>query len=177
MYSPEESVSTDPTFDARDVANFVLDTCESLGRPVTNLSLQKLVYFCHSLTLATTGKPLISERFEAWQHGPVMPYLYREFKAYGDAPIRSRATKLDKQTGGRMTARYSFSESLENLLRSITTTYSALTAYQLVQISHEPGGPWDVVWNHGKVLNAGMKISNDLIVAFHSRKSRSMAAQ
>ena len=74
-------------YDGRSIANFVLDFCERNGRTVTNLSLQKIVYFCHVWSLIELGKPLIRHKFEAWEYGPVLPYLYREFKGFDRSPI------------------------------------------------------------------------------------------
>ena len=68
------------THDGRAVANFVLDHTDRLGASLTNLSLQKLVYFCHVWSLIGLHKPLIRHSFEAWECGPVLQYLYREFK-------------------------------------------------------------------------------------------------
>jgi len=76
--------------DGRAVANFVLDVCEQAGREVTNLSLQKIVFFCHAWSLAVRKEPLVKHEFEAWQFGPVLQYLYREFKVAEREPIRER---------------------------------------------------------------------------------------
>ncbi len=167
------------TYDAREVANYILDRCDELGRPVTNLSIQKLTFFCHAWTLKYLSRPLIAEEFEAWQHGPVLPYLYREFKEFDaeERPINRRAKKLDKATGARVIAEYSFDSELLSLLTETIDTYSALKPYQLVAISHISGGPWEQVWNHGKKINAGMRISNKSISEFYSARTDSNSPQ
>lgn len=55
------------SLDGRAIANFVLDYCEKHARPVTNLSLQKIIYFCHVWSLVKLQKPLVKQQFEAWQ--------------------------------------------------------------------------------------------------------------
>ncbi len=72
--------------DGRSVANFVLDFCAERKRVVTNLTLQKTVYFCHVWQLLVMHQPLVKHAFEAWQHGPVLSYLYRDFKEYALRP-------------------------------------------------------------------------------------------
>src|SRR5215469_2786509 len=57
------------------------------GNPVTQMKLQKLVYFAHGLHLASYNEPLISEKFQAWKYGPVVPAIYRDYKLYGSSPI------------------------------------------------------------------------------------------
>lgn len=57
---------------AHDVASYLLDRCGSL----TTYELHKLLYYCDGWSLAWDKKPLISEPFEAWVHGPVVRRLF-----------------------------------------------------------------------------------------------------
>lgn len=157
------------TYDGREVANFVLDCCDKLGRPVSNMALQKLVFFCHVWSLIDLNRPLLRHKFEAWDHGPVLQYLYHEFKGFGDQPISSRAKKLDKRTGERKRAQYYFDEEIREVLEKVVSFYGQLTASQLRNISHVAGGPWDKVWNHGGTVNPGMKLDDAEILEFYSK--------
>ncbi|WP_461565590.1 Panacea domain-containing protein [Thiobacillus sp.] len=156
-------------FDGRAIANYILDWCDQHGRPVTNLALQKIVYFCHVWTLLKLQKPLVKHRFEAWQHGPVLQYLYQEFKQYDREPITGRALAIDLRTGKKVVARCSLDEATGRLLDQVIDFYSQLGAGYLVDLSHVSGGPWDTVWNHGGNINPGMKIDNDEIIVFYSK--------
>ena len=76
--------------DPRSFANLMLDEGDRLGIELTNLALQKLLYFAHGIFLnESRGKPLVSGYFEAWQHGPVRPAAYKAFKGAGARPITS----------------------------------------------------------------------------------------
>lgn len=66
--------------DVRSIANFVLDLAEVQGVGVSNLSINKIVYFLHANFLAKFDEPLVSAKIEAWDYGPVFRELYREFK-------------------------------------------------------------------------------------------------
>lgn len=165
------------TFDGREIANFVLDRCELRQRPVTNLSLQKLVYFCHAWSLTRFNKPLVRHSFEAWQHGPVLQYLYREFKEFDDRPITSRARKLDPVTGQRRVAEYAFDPTMQAMLEQVVDFYSQLSAFDLVRLTHVNGGPWEKVWHHEGVVNPGMKINDDEIARFYGRINAPFVAQ
>lgn len=46
------------------------------------MKLQKLCYYAQGYMLAQ-GTELFEEDFQAWQHGPVIPALYRRYKDYG----------------------------------------------------------------------------------------------
>ena len=164
-------------YDGRAVANFVLDYCDQCGRPVTNLSLQKIVYFCHAWSLTTLSMPLVRHKFEAWKHGPVLQYLYREFREYDDRPIQARARRIDPATGTKVKVEYRFDSQTLRLLRQVVEFYSRLSAYDLVILTHVERGPWDKVWNHGGTVNPGMKIDDDEIARFYATISAPFVAQ
>ena len=54
---------------------------------VTPLALEKLLYFSNGVNYALNGKQLIPNECEAWMYGPVYPYIYAKYKAYGYRPI------------------------------------------------------------------------------------------
>src|SRR5260221_12006869 len=84
--------------DPRAICNLMLD--EAQGRiPITNLALQKLLYFAHGIYLVKTKYPLVYGYFEAWEYGPVHPTAYAAFKAAGDQSITFRAVKQHPLTG------------------------------------------------------------------------------
>lgn len=155
--------------DGRAVANFVLDFCEARGRKVSNLALQKIVYFCHVWSLIMLDRPLVKHQFEAWQYGPVLQYLYRQFKAFDRRPIEGRATEIDPTTGANRVVSYRFDDDTEHMLREIVDFYSRISAGDLVELSHAAGSPWDQVWNHKGSVNPGMKIGDDQIIAYYSK--------
>jgi uncharacterized phage-associated protein len=157
------------SLDGRAVANFVLDFCEARGRRITNLCLQKIVYFCHVWSLIQLGKPLVRHQFEAWQFGPVLQYLYREFRRFDDQPIVGRATKIDPATGKSAIVKYALDDETEELLNRVVDFYSLLSPADLVQMCHAKGGPWDKVWNHQGRVYPGMKIDNSAIVQFYCK--------
>lgn len=84
-----------------DIANYIIERCPN----ITNMKLQKLVYYAHAQFLVNTnGQPLIDEVIEAWIYGPVIRPLYEEFAKHsyknieksclGDASRLSDVEKL-----------------------------------------------------------------------------------
>lgn len=163
--------------DGRAVANYILDFCAERNRAVTNLALQKIIYFCHVWTLIKLGRPLIKQNFEAWQRGPVLQHVYREFKDFDKQPIDKRATRIDRKTGKSVVAEYVFDDELKDLLSRVTDFYSQMRAGDLVEISHVVGGPWDKVWNHSASVNPGMIIDDQSIVEFYSKLPEQFSVQ
>lgn len=164
-------------YDGRAVANFVLDLCAAANRPVSNLALQKIVYFCHVWSLIELRTPLIRHKFEAWQYGPVLQYLYREFKAFDNSPITSRAEKIDPKTGEICIVSYEFDDRTLLLLRKVVNFYSRLSSGDLVKLTHAEGGPWYNVWNHSGTVNPGMKIDDEQIARYYSKAPRPFSIQ
>ena len=161
--------------DGRALANYILDFCDAQKRPITNLSLQKIVFFCHVWTLIDFDKPIIKQEFEAWEFGPVLQYVYREFKNAGDSPILNRAKKLDPVTGQHVIVENTLPNEIRVHLNNILNFYTRLSAGQLVNLSHVKSGPWEQVWNHAGKTNPGMRISNDAIKMFYSTAKETLS--
>ncbi len=73
---------------ALTVAEYLLGlVCQDEGDLMSNLKLQKLLYYTQGFHLAMDGKPLFSEQIEAWKHGPVVPNVYHKYKEFGRQAI------------------------------------------------------------------------------------------
>jgi uncharacterized phage-associated protein len=117
---------------AIDVANYFLSLVdEDSGDLLSNLKIQKLVYYAQGVHLALTDKPLFEESIEAWAHGPVVPDLYREFKQYGSGSIPSpEEFDLNK-----------FSEEEKETLDEVYSVFGQFSAWKLRNMTHEEA-PW-----------------------------------
>ncbi len=68
-------------YSAVQIANeFIARGVEDEIKDMTNMKIQKLVYFAHGYFLAIYDRPLIREEFEVWKHGPVVRQLYEKCK-------------------------------------------------------------------------------------------------
>ena len=88
-------------YSATDVARYMVNLCIEEKSPVSNLQVQKILYFCQQEYYVKTGTPLFDDDFQAWQYGPV---------------IRDKRGKYP---------------------------------WDLVEITHQPGSPWDIVFAGG----------------------------
>lgn len=158
--------------DVRGIANLVLDLADERGRAVSNLSINKIVFFLHAYFLARFGRPLVSAKIEAWDYGPVFRELYREFRSFGDSPIQARAHRINATTGERELCESALSDEERAFLEELGRKFVGFSAGSLVSMSHEPGGPWDQVWNHSSRVNASMHISDELIMSWYAKAAR-----
>jgi uncharacterized phage-associated protein len=159
-------------YDVRAIANFVLDFAEANDKEVTNITINKIVFFLHAWYLAKTGVPLVSAKVEAWEYGPVFRELYAEFKHLGRRPITVRAFRRNPLTTQREECVAPIGESDLEFLRPLLGRYVGLSAGKLVELSHVQGGPWDQVYNHEGVANPGMQISDELIREYFGKQTR-----
>ena len=74
-------------YDALTIARYIVNYSNKEGFGVTNLKLQKLLYFVQAAFLKIYGKPCFKEDMQAWTLGPVIPSVYHEFKRYGNMDI------------------------------------------------------------------------------------------
>lgn len=81
---------------AKSVANYVIAYGMKIGHPVSNLQLQKILYYIQVYFLKKKGIPFFKDEIEAWQFGPVIPTVYYQYAAFGPAPITMFKTqKID----------------------------------------------------------------------------------
>ena len=125
---------------AMDLAHYTIDRCNSEGNPISNLQLQKILYFLQSVYCRATGGSLIfPEEFEAWPYGPVLPEVYGEYSYYGASVID------DVSYGSTVKDDPDVCAFLNDGIDDLSGKYP----WDLVKTSHAPGGPWDTVWDDG----------------------------
>lgn len=119
-------------YSALVVARYIIKRCNELNRPISNLKLQKLLYFVQAEFLVGEGSACFPEEIEAWDFGPVVPEVYHRYKAYGSASIPYLA--------GAERVRRICTEDKE-IINGIVDEGSLYTANQLVEITHNQA-PW-----------------------------------
>lgn len=152
----------DRPYDARAIANLLLDVAESRRLQLTQLSLLKLLYFAHGWHLARTGMPLVKQAFEAWEYGPVIKVIRDEFKSFGKNPITTRAYKFDPYKNQKTLVEPIILSSDEDFVREIFEAYHVYDAWRLSDMTHEKGSPWDLIWNASEPMGRfALRIRNE----------------
>lgn len=115
-----------------DIAKYLLHLDEQVdGEGLSNLKLQKLVYYCQGFHLALEGKPAFDQTIEAWQYGPVVPDLYHALKENGRSPVQPitgcEPHEIDTKTA--------------DVLVDVYNVYGQFSAWRLRDMTHEEK-PW-----------------------------------
>jgi uncharacterized phage-associated protein len=153
------------TYDPRSLCNLILDQADVAGRKITNLALQKLLYFAHGLHLVETKNPLVTGFFEAWQFGPVHPIAYHAFKTAGSNPILFRASIRDPFTHINIPLPTVTDCDVKSRVSRIVAMYAGLTPGRLVEVSHAKAAPWQFIVDKARTETIlGLRITDDVIL-------------
>ena len=130
-------------YSALSIARYVIGYCKQQGYYVSNLKLQKILYFIQAEFLVTLGNPCFWEEIQAWAFGPVVPEVYQEYKKFGSSNIF-----IDYNINNIME-----SKKHEDLVKGIVDQCDNYSASDLVRFTHNQS-PW---------LNAYQKYHNNPI--------------
>ena len=150
--------------DSRAVANEILRIGQEKGIKMSMMKLIKLVYFAHAWMLGVTGKPLCSDSVEAWPYGPVFRELYNDLPYEGSQVVNKL---IETPFGGAYTS--SFSTDEKSVMSRVVDVYGDLDAFQLSDITHQPGTPWFQTRNSKGNFS---KIENNIIKEHYESKAR-----
>lgn len=125
-------------YKALDLANYIVDKCIKDDAPITNLQLQRILYFIQKDFLKR-GAQAFSDYIEAWEFGPVVPNVYFCFCGFGAMPILfiSRDTVPNLSTD-------------KNIIDNIVENKRSLTPWEIAKETSKITGAWSKVYDNGK---------------------------
>ena len=119
------------------------------GDRLTNLKLQKLLYYQQGYHLAVFGTPLFDEPIESWMYGPVVPRVYDVYSGCGSSPLPIVEVPIQ------------LAEEEEVLFNEVYDAYRELSAIGLMNRTHSEK-PWQEAQPHVR----GTIISTDSLKAY-----------
>jgi len=115
------------------IADLIIDFCNEHGDLVTNLRLQKLIYFSQAWHLAIYSKPLFADPIEAWVNGPVQSDVYARFAAFGYKSIEQDTTNWDVP------------KKITSHIAEVMAAYGHMSAYDLERLARN-----ELPWNDAR---------------------------
>ena len=115
---------------ATQIAKAFLKLSEpDIGDNISNLKLQKLLYYAQGFNLAINKKPLFSENIIAWEHGPVVREVYDVYSKYSSQilPVPEEEISLTKNE--------------KELIVNVWKVYGQFSAWRLRDMTHSEN-PW-----------------------------------
>ena len=123
------------------IARYVITHSFKQRRPLSNLQLQKILYFLQKHYLQRYGRPLFQEPIEAWLFGPVVREVYFAYCAHGSSPIlRVYDTSVLRQED-------------KGFIDPLIDKYRSETPWELVAEAHKEGSAWFQTWRNGAGRN------------------------
>lgn len=124
---------------ALSVAEYIVSKCCREKCPISNLQLQKILYYIQVVFLRELGYPCFVEDVEAWKFGPVVRVAYNNYCGYGAMPIYELV--CDNQI---------FSQEEKNIVDRIVEEKRVLKPWQMVSDTHAEGKAWAKVFRNGE---------------------------
>jgi uncharacterized phage-associated protein len=133
------------------VAKWFIAWAEAEDDEISNLKLQKLLYYAQGHHLAERHRPLFADQIQAWSHGPVVPTVYHAYKDCGRASIE--LPQDDPFTWDEVDG------DTADLLSQVWNTYGGYSAGRLRNMTHGET-PWKT---HFRPDTLGIVIPQDEI--------------
>lgn len=113
--------------------------CNRSDWKISNLQVQKLLFFAQMISLGKHNQELMKEDFFAWHYGPVNAELFNDVKIYGPYPIGDIPSSGKIEPVGLQ----------RSVLDIIFRNFGNLSPAQLVQLTHWEHGAWAKYYTPG----------------------------
>lgn len=133
----------------RKIVEYILIT-----EKMTNLRLQKILYFIQAFSLISTGRPLFKEDILAWQYGPVVKEVYDEYKQWKSMKIPMPIFYSD-----------TLDDEERNIIKKVLSGLEKYSTAELVNMTHS----YDT-WKKTYIMNENNIISKGEIQKYHANR-------
>lgn len=128
-------------------ADYIIKAANADGiSDMTNMKLNKILYYAQAISLQKYGKPLFDDKIQAWTWGPVVPRVYYAYNDDGELGKKVIKEPLESVSEDAFTPEEA--DALSDAYVAFGKTHNAA---ELSQRTHTKGGPWDQVYDGGKV--------------------------
>ncbi len=149
-------------YSAIEVAKYIIDYSNAHNYCVSNLKLQKLLYFVQAYFLISSPdkEPCFWDEIEAWDFGPVVPSVYSELKGFGGASIYGFPSNIVADDS-------IIEKGHKKLIEDVIEKFRYFTAVDLTRITQR-----QMPWRKARALNRTNKTVSieDLRIYFGAKK-------
>ncbi len=159
--------------DTLNVARYIINYSNQEKYGISNLRLQKLLYFVQAYYLISSGNPCFGDCIEAWDFGPVVPVVYHEFKRFGGSsipPVESYIVFNSDNFWDSHSALFDekcLPDEDREKIRHVVDKFSDYSTAALVSLTHNQR-PWKDAYDKPQ---SNRVISNDSIQKYFQPKS------
>lgn len=141
-------------YDVLTVSRYIVNYSNEKGYGISNLKLQKILYFVQAWFLIEVKEPCFKEEIEAWEFGPVVPVVYHEFKRFGSSYIPTVKSYFNVNENNIWDVeREKFNDKLikendKKIINAVVDKFSECSANYLVKVTHKQK-PWKDAYAKG----------------------------
>lgn len=148
---------------AGDLADYIVKKSNNDKKLVTNLQLQKILFYIQRYFIVNKNKVIFEDDIEAWKFGPVVPPVYYEYSSYGSLPIFQINNDVKDV---KKILKEKLNDAELEIIDNIIEEKREKNAWDLVAETHKPGGSWDRIYND--LSNFTKIISNEDIKKYEA---------
>lgn len=132
---------------ANQISDYVISlTQNNPEENLTNLKLQKILYYLQGYYLAIYNEPIFEDEIEAWKYGPVINGVYHSYKVYGDNSI--------------IVPDYNFnfnylSNTQKQFINKVYSYFRQFSAIKLMELTHSEF-PWIKTYGKCSVMSKSL---------------------
>lgn len=120
---------------ALDFSKYIINKCTEEQHPISNLQLQKILYYVQK-TFLQIDMQAFDDEFEAWQFGPVVREVYNHYCGFGASRIR-------------LSYENELPSDVQKIINPIIVSKRVLNPWDMVEDTHTKGKAWDIIYNNG----------------------------
>lgn len=133
-------------YNVLDISKYIINYSIDNHHPVSNLKLQKLLYYVQANFLINKNKPCFVQDIVHWRHGPVVTESYSAFRKYFNDNISSNQN-MDMNL---------IEDSDRELIEHVVKAYKNMDPWDMVAKTHEEN-PWNDTERNDIITNYSIK--------------------
>ena len=169
------SLSKKIIMNANQISGYVISlTRNNIEENLTNLKLQKILYYLQGYYLALYKKELFENEIEPWKYGPVVCEVYHTYKSYGDNSIVLPDVEMNFDY---------ISDEQKKFINKVYNYFRQFSGIKLMEMTHGEH-PWKDSYGKKDIISKKILLDffqqselRNLFVPLDKEKERKTAAQ
>lgn len=136
-------------YNVLDFSAKVIELAEKNRQSITNLQLQKVLYYIQGSFMKFFGMKAFDESIENWTYGPVVKSVWKEYNVYGRKPIQSPKASLDT------------TEEENRIILEVLQEKLSINPWKLVDDTHK-----ELPWKNANIKGTLLISDDDMVEYF-----------
>lgn len=158
-------------YSAIDIADYIIISANKKNIKISNLKLQKLLYYVQAASLVFENRPIFSDKIQAWKYGPVVEEVYHTFKVFANDAIEKPASEFSLSFILNKRHDEEIEDRDKELIDRVVDSYKDYSAIKIMKKTHSEA-PWKETFERTNKI-----ISHDIIQSYYSENQGEIYGQ